>query len=194
METFPATWLAASEPVVVQIGFIESVFGIGAVLIGLGVAWGALHTKVQRIDKDVDELKTETKALSRGVAAIKTILQRDYQQDYAVVNSPRQLTEKGKRVLEKSGIKMIIDDHKDVLTEIVEDMKPQNAYDAEAYVLETVAHFIGSNDGILNEIKDKTFALGEPLDIVYFVGGIYLRDYALPKLGFRLDDVDTHAK
>lgn len=190
----PATvWLAASD-VVVQIGFLESIFGVAALLIGLGIAWGALRAKVHAIDKDVDEIKRDTKTFGQDLASIKTIVQREYQQNYAVAHSPRQLTAKGKRVLEKSGIKEIIDDHKDDLTDIVASMKPQNAYDAELCVLETVSSFVGNNEEILNEIKEKIFALGEPLDIVYFVGGIYLRNYTLPKLGFKLDDVDTHAK
>lgn len=201
MIAFATTWLAASEPVVVQIGFLESVFGIAALLIGLGIAWGVLSTKVQRIDKDVDELKADTKQLthdvsklSQDLASVKTIVQRDYQQDYAIAKSPRQLTARGKKVLKKSGIKEIIDAHKDDLTDVVASAEPQNAYDAELCVLETVSNFVQSNDEMLNEIKEKTFALGEPLDIVFFVGGIYLRDYTLPKLGFKLADVDARAK
>lgn len=183
-------YFAADSTNVIQIGTVESVVGILAIVLAVGIAWGTLRTKVVNIDKDVDEIKKDTKAFTSDIAAIKTIVYREYQSKYAKQNSPRQLTEKGLHVLEKSGIRDVIDANKIELIEKLKARKPETAYDAENCVLEIVSDFVKSNEQLLNTIKEKTFTLGETVDIVLFVGGIYFRDYALPEIGFNVVDID----
>lgn len=181
---------AAESQTVIQIGLAESLIGLAGVILAIGIAWGTLKTKVTDIDKDVEDIKSDVKSFTKDIASIKAILTREYQDEYAKANSPRRLTEKGQNILGKSGIKEVVDGNRDNLLEMVKSKHPATAYDAELCVLEVVSDFIKSNEQLLNTIKEKTFALGETVEIVMFVGGIYFRDYALPKLGFNVGDVD----
>ncbi len=183
-------YLATANTSVIQIGVTESLIGIGATILAIGIAWGTLRTKVNNIDKDVEAIKKDTRSFAVDIASIKTIVSREYQSEYASQHSPRQLTPKGNKVLVGSGIKEVIDGNKDELLKLSIDKEPKTAYDAENCVLETVTEFIKTNEPLLNSVKEKTFALGETIDIVTFVGGIYFRDYALPKMGFNVVDVD----
>lgn len=188
--TFFQLIAVSTNDTVIQIGAAESIAGIGLIVLSIGIAWGTLKTKVGEIDKDVDEIKKDTKSFSKDIATIKAVVLREAQDDYAVAHSPRRLTPKGKNVLIKSGIKAVIDANKDKILTLAIDKNPKTAYDAEICVLEVVSSFIKSDEPLLNTIKEKTFKLGEDLNIVLFVGGIYFRDYALPKLGFEIGDVD----
>lgn len=185
---------AAGEQTVIQIGLVESLFGLAGIILAIGIAWGSLKTKVTDIDKDVEDIKEDVKAFTKDIASIKAVVTREYQNEYAKANSPRKLTEKGQNILDKSGIKEVIDGNKDKLLEKVKAKHPATAYDAELCVLDLVSDFIKGDERLLNTIKEKTFALGETIEIVIFVGGIYFRDYALPELGFNVVDVDKKPK
>jgi hypothetical protein len=184
------TFSVASEPTVIQVGLLESAVGLAAIVLAAGVAWGTLKTKVGQLDKDVAEIKQDTKKFAKDMAVVKTIVQKEAQDGYAVANSPRRLTERGANLLENSGIKELIDANRaDILVEI-KQKAPKTAYDAEICVMNVIENFFRNNEALNNALKEKTFALGENIEIVYFVGGIYFRDIALPEIGFKINDID----
>lgn len=85
-----------------------------------------------------------------------------------------------------------MDKHQETLMSLVRKSSPTNAYDVEVCSIQAVKKFVSKDEEILNEIKDNTFALGEVLPIVLFVGGLYLRNIVLPEFGYSLDDIDKH--
>ncbi len=108
---------------------------------------------------------------------------------YAPTSSPRQLNERGKRILEQSGIKEIVDEKKDTLTTLVREKKPQSAYDTEQVIMSVMSEFPKYCPDMNDRLKDGAFKSGESIETLLFVGGIYLRNEIFTELGFKLDDI-----
>ena len=99
-------------------------------------------------------------------------------------HSRRSFNEYGKKVLNESGVKEIIDKKKDELFTIVKAKGATNIYDAEQDILSVVKDVLGNSPDIVEKLKPGAFNTGADLDMVFLVGGIYLRDLILPDLGF----------
>lgn len=98
--------------------------------------------------------------------------------------SPISLTEKGDELLKRSGTDKFVLENKDYLLSKIKEHNPKTAYDVQEWcktVLENV-----SNEDIFTPLKNYLFKEGLPLDSLIIVGQIYLRDIALPLLGFTL--------
>lgn len=173
------------EVPVIQIGTIETLLGIAATVLAIGVAWGRLNTSVGNIDSDVRELKDDVKDVRERFAALEGKTSGLYQ-----ANSPISLTKDGDRTLEESGLKEYIDQNKQVLIDACDagaDMR--TPYDVQECVFE----FFDSHE-LPQEMEDrlKTYAYnhGLKLDVLLRVGAIYLRDIALVQKGFDPKDIE----
>jgi len=108
----------------------------------------------------------------------------------APASSPRQLNERGQQILQKSGIKEIIDSKKEKLLEIVKKKNCKNAYDAEAVILSTVVDLPNHCPDVVEKLKTGAFNTGASISDVLLVGGIYLRDAIFSDLGFKIEELD----
>lgn len=108
----------------------------------------------------------------------------------APAHSPRQLNDRGSKVLEESGIKSVVDGKKDELLRMVKEKNPTNAYDAETAITEVMEQLPKSFPDIVPILKQGAFRVGADIDAVLFVGSIYLRNLIFKELGFTLDDLD----
>lgn len=104
--------------------------------------------------------------------------------------SPRQLNERGNLILEKSGIKEIVDEKKDDLIQTVRGSNISTAYDAEETILSVMENFPTLFPDITEKLKVGAFNTGSSISDVLLVGGIYLRNLIFPELGFKIDDLD----
>ena len=175
--------LVAEMPVI-QIGVVESLLGIAAVVLAVGIAWGKLNTSVSNIDSDVRELKTDVKDVRERFAALEGKTSGLYQ-----AHSPISLTEDGDRTLNDSGLKEYIDQNKQVLIDACDagaDMR--TPYDVQECVFE----FFDSHE-LPQETEDKlkiyAYDHGLKLDVLLRVGAIYLRDIAPVQKGFDSTDI-----
>ncbi|HSW66194.1 MAG TPA: hypothetical protein VLI54_03595 [Bacillota bacterium] len=141
---------------------------------------GALKKKV---DKAATDLGSRIdKATERIDKVHDMLLSIKLEQSGAVEgNSPRALTEKGERILNESGIKEIVDSRLGEIVTSVQARKPENEYRTEQYVIETVREF-GRDQKLKDTIEEGAFNSGTTVDVVLFVGAIYIRDQVLAAL------------
>jgi hypothetical protein len=108
----------------------------------------------------------------------------------APANSPRQLNKNGTEILSKSGIKEIIDEKKDYLLSLVKTKNISTAYDAEQTILDIVTELPEHCPDIVDRLKTGAFNTGSDIQVILFVGGIYLRNLIFSDLGFSLTEID----
>ena len=186
------TLFAADAPQIIQINLAYTVAGLLVIVLGAGMGWGSLKKSVEHLEKDVSDLKDDFKGFNNEFIEIKTLVKGQAQEKYARPGSPKKLTPLGNKVLNESGIKAVVDANQTKLIKAAKEKRPANAYDAEACAIQVVRDFVMSDTEIQNDLKNKTFSIGESFDIVLFVGGLYFRDIVLPELNYDFDDIDKH--
>ncbi|MEK7541572.1 MAG: hypothetical protein AAB533_01860 [Patescibacteria group bacterium] len=180
-------------PAKLEIGTLQAILGVAAILIGIGAAWGTLKTLVKGIKNTLDdEIKPDLKNIRDRFIVVEERVKTLWRDAYAPARSPRRLNARGTEILEKSGIKEIVRDKKDYLLALVKEKNATNAYDAESAILAVMAELPKHCPDMIDRLKEGAFRIGADIDAVLFAGGIYLRDIIFPDLGFVLDDVDRH--
>lgn len=148
-------------------------------LIYIGRKLQVLDTVEKKVDSIYDRfIKVEER--------VNTI----WKDEFVPAKSPRQLNDRGRSILNNSGIKQIIDTKKDALLEIIKAKKPTNAYDAEQVTLSAVNEIPKNYPDLIIQLKDGAFKTGQSIDILLLVGGFYLRDLIFSELGFSLTEID----
>lgn len=170
------------------------VFVVSVVVAAIG-AYHRLGTVEKAIADDIKpgltglDTKIDTASADLGARIDKTteridkvhdmILSLKLEQSGAVEgNSPRALTDKGQRILDESGIKEIVEAKLDKIVAAVRAKHPQNEYRTEQYVIETVREF-AKDAALKDQIEEGAFNSGTTVDVVLFVGAIYIRDQVL---------------
>ena len=140
--------------------------------------------KVKRIDKDFDDLKKDIKSIDRRVGRIEGKLGLGP----IAGDSPLHLTEIGKKILNESGIKKLVDKKKE---ELLNELKKKNfthPYDIQEWCFKKFDEL--SEKPELQELfKDYAFKKGYSVSEIFEIGAIYFRDIALKELGFSLNNL-----
>lgn len=179
------TWYTVTvETVTIQIGAIESIVWIAVTVLGLGFAWGTLKNDIKNIKESINDFKKSIREHDQDIATIKGRLIADS-------HSPRQLNEFGRKVLNESGIKEIIESKKDSLREEVQQKHPTNPYDAERMIEQVVNEIPRAHPELLESIKTGAFNTGVDVDLVLLAGSLHLRNLIFKDLGFELDELDA---
>ena len=149
-----------------------------ALLGGIGFFVKKILDRTDSIDSirnDVSDMKPKIKIL--------------WEREFGAGASPLVLNERGKRIFSESGIKELVDARLGQLMEKLEERNPQNAYQVQECATK-VMRLLVEDLNTLSRLQDGAFKTGVDVDTVLFVGGLYLRDLALPKYHFKLADVD----
>lgn len=147
--------------------------------------------RVQTLLKTFTEkIEPDLKNVRERFAVVEDRVETIWQDKFAPAHSPRQLNEIGRKILDESGIKGILENKKDKLLEVVRSQNPNNPYDAEQAILLAVSEISKHCPEVIEDIKTGAFRVGQNIDTVLLVGGIYFRDLIFPELGFSLTDLD----
>ena len=103
---------------------------------------------------------------------------------------PRQLNERGENILNESGIKVLIDEKKDDLLQLIKNKNISNPYDAESSINEIMLNLLKYYPNMTDKIKNGAFSMGVDIDTVLYAGSIYLRNLIFKDLGFSIEDLD----
>jgi hypothetical protein len=190
-----------SKDNIIQIGLLESFFAILPVIAVACIAWGKLNKGVEKIEETLkDDIKPEVKKISglevriSGLEEKTLTLERQinalWKDSLAPASSPRKLNDRGIDILEKSGIKKIVDDKKNDLLNIVKEKNFTTAYDAEREIERVMNELPQHFPDIMASLKKGAFKTGADINAVLFVGSIYLRDEIFKDIGFSLTDLD----
>ncbi len=150
--------------------------------------------KLQKLDDVDDKLKNvDSKVIDIDKLTLLTKEKVDtlWNERFAISNSPMQLNERGEMILDKSGIKEIIDKHLDELFIKVKEKNPENAYQVQERS-NKVVYKLENKQGILPILENGAYKTGVDIDTVLAVGGLYLRDLILPKFNFKFEEIDKH--
>src|SRR3989338_2419440 len=96
---------------------------------------GAIGYFLKRMFDRIDEMGHEVRDIRNDIADIKPKMEILWQDRLGPVSSPRQLNERGQKVLEESGIKKIIDEKWKDLSIKLKLADPKNPYDAEQAII-----------------------------------------------------------
>lgn len=159
---------------------VSFLFTIIVVLLGgIGYLIKGIFDKTNKISEDVADIKPKVKIL--------------WEMQFATSKSPMALNEKGNNILNNSGVKEMVDNGLSQLIDEMQEKNPKNAYEVQECARKVMLN-IKNNLNILSKLQEGAFNAGVDVDTVLFVGSIYLRDLALPKFNFRLEDIDKHSK
>lgn len=142
-----------------------------------------IDERTSRLIKDMDEIKPKVDSMSPKVDVL-------WQGRFSSSHSPRQLNEVGQKILEDSGIKVIVDNKKEKLLAVVKAKNSNNPYDAERVIIEAMKKLPEYCPEIIDELKNGAFRSGVNIEAILFVGSIYLRNLIFPDLGFNVGDLD----
>lgn len=187
------------ETTVIQIGLMQSIIGIVAVIATIGIAWGKMQAFSEYFKTSLDEVKSDlkdlrerfivteerTKNLWDRFSVVEDRVKIASEEKILPANSPRQLNEKAYKILNGSGIKEIIEQRQGEWLELVRAQHFTNPYDAQEFIVKTVEQL--RNDPIvLEKIKPGAYIVGTDIGTILLVAGFYLRDLIFPELGFPL--------
>ncbi len=169
------------------------------VIVGVFIAIGrklelldTINKNTEKLGDSIDKLKDSHNELSARFIVVEDRVETIWKDKFAPSGSPRQLNELGNKILNESGIKQIVENNKIKLLEVVKGKKPTNAYDAEQLILSVVNELPKHCPEIIDELKQGAFMVGQSIDTVLFIGGLYLRNLIFSELGFSLKDIDNH--
>ena len=139
------------------------------------------------IKKDLRKMKTSMSELETQIREFLT----PEEERLTATNSPVELTEVGYKLIENSGAKEIVDNEVNktkILSVILEDPSPTNAYDAQQKTIEALRDL--KDDAMFSSVKDFAFKNGKSIEDILYATAIYFRNYVLESLGFQVEDLD----
>ncbi|MBI4215594.1 MAG: hypothetical protein HY602_02630 [Parcubacteria group bacterium] len=148
---------------------------IGVLLTGIGYFIKRILDNTDKISVDVSDIKPKVKIL--------------WELKFSESHSPMALNEKGRDILNKSGIKELVDKELPQLIEAVRGKNPKDAYQVQEFSREVMFN-IKNKLEFLPQLQKGAFDTGVDIDSVLLVGSIYLRDLSLPKFNLKLGDAD----
>ena len=148
---------------------------IAALLAGISYFIKRILDNTDKIGTDVSDIKPKVEIL--------------WELRFTESDSPTTLNQQGKGILSESGIKELVDNDLSQLISSIKGKNPKNAYQVQVFAREVMFN-VKSNRTLLPQLQKGAFNTGADVDSVLLVGSIYLRDLALPKFNFKLEDVD----
>ncbi len=147
---------------------------------------GAIHSKLKKV-------LVEFPKICRALDLISQKLKEKRFFDehvYASASSPIKLTEKGQILLKESEADAFVVQHKAELIGKIREKNPKTAYDVQILARDVVESLQETDR--FARFKDFVYQKGMPLEPIFIVMGILLRDLALKELNFKVEDIDQH--
>jgi hypothetical protein len=176
---------------------IGAIFAVVAI-VGGGILWisdkifnlGKISQRLSGVENAIrDDLKPGLQNIADKLHEVALAVNANA---VTTSNSPRILNDDGKKILNSSGIKKIVEDRFNTIIDKVRASNPENSYQAEMQVLKAV-NAIALEPNMKNALEQGAFESGSTVSTVLFVGGIHIRDRVLAELGLRAEDIDLHA-
>lgn len=152
---------------------------------------GKYKEKVDNLEKKVADLEQKVDGIQQRLVECATKLD-ERTQPYASLTkrkSPVSLTDEGESLLQRSGADKFVLENKDELIQKIKDKNPKSAYDVQTYARQVVESL--QNDDRFTPFKDFVYKEGIDIEPIFIVMSIYLRDIALPLIGYTPEEIDT---
>jgi hypothetical protein len=154
------------------------------------VKLGKYTQMVDDLKDDVSSIKKELRELENKLTKCETQIEERTSPMSGLTKrkSPVSLTDKGEQLLKASGADKFILENQSELIEDIRKNNPTTAYDVQEYSKEVVKSLKDSPKIV--DLKNFAFKEGIELEAIFIVMGVYLRDIALPILGYTKEEVD----
>lgn len=159
--------------------------------LGALVTFGVYREKVSQHGKDILDLKRDAKDFNARLIEYCTKLDErtgNTVEKFVRRKSPLSLTPFGEDLINAINGKKYVLDNKDRLVELIKAKNPKSAYDVQEYARKVIEDLQTNDDFI--PFKDHAFKEGLQLEFIIVVLSIFLRDTALPVLGFTPEQID----
>jgi hypothetical protein len=133
-----------------------------------------------KLQQDIKEIERDIRNTAERVSAIEGKLSGAVKSE-----SPLSLTSLGNEYLNESGMKFIIDAHRNDLLEKIKDNYLPTAYDVQSFARELINEDLEFSEQEENQLKNYAYAKGVSLNVIKDAGALYLRDIALPELSLK---------
>ena len=151
-------------------GIVATVLGGVWFIVNKSFGVGRFSHRIDEVDKrtvnaacdlhgrDIDAMKSDMRTMKNDLVAIKSLLtmkHKDAASLFSVKNSPRQLNDIGKRVMDDMRGAEFLDAHKDFFFSLIDAYKPQTALDVE-----NAAHAVcvaSTNNDMFNGLKNFVY-------------------------------------
>jgi len=174
---------------------VASVLGLLGGFLAGSIKIGIYKHKVDNLETRIKDCEKETREHSGKIIECVTKIEERTTAHSATAltkrKTPITLTEKGIDILKKSGSDKFVGDNRDTFVEKIREKAPKTAYDVQVIARQVIESI--QNDEIFIPFKDYVFKEGIELESIFIVMSIYLRDIALPLLGFKYDEIDKTA-
>lgn len=162
---------------------------VAIALLGLGgtvitVAW-TVSGRLARVETDMKWLRDSFRDLR---ADLKVERDNEQAQVFAT-QSPAMLTDKGKKLLEESGLKNYIDENKENFMDACSEKTDATAYEVQEHIFDLFGEHVFPED-LDRQLKEKAYEEGIGVELIRRIGAIYLRDLCLEEFGKELQDID----
>ena len=169
------------EPILIQINWIYFLGIIGSLIL---IAWYS-GGRFSGLETSISWIKESLIKLEGRIGNLEGRFDKSFS-----TQSPISLLQRGKDILESSGLKKYIDNNENILWEQCKSHKIlSNPYDIQESAFKFFDEVEFPTD-IKEQIKTTAFNFGTSLDVVKRIGGIYFRDKCLGRLGFKPEDLD----
>ena len=187
-----------NETIQINFGAMECIISSLIFLATLFSAWYSLKYQVKGLDKNIEEMKNDVKTMTNGIAKhdkqigiMKFKMDEIWKERMAVSASPMTLNERGKKVLEESEIREVVNKRLDEFYHKIKEKGPENAYQIQVES-EKLMYKLKDETKMKDILEESAFRVGTDIDSILFVGSLYLRDILLVKFGYNFDDIDKH--
>lgn len=162
------------------ISIITGILTILGTVVIVCIGWGKMKQFMEDLEKSLCEFKKDIKDELRIIREDLKSHDKDIAflkgRKYADSDSPLKLNASGLKVLKESGVDKIIEDHKIELLQKIYERKPTTFYDVQELSKNVLEEFKNNADVVL-KLKDGAYKSGVDIDIVLYVGALYLRDF-----------------
>lgn len=142
---------------------------------------GQLTQRITTVESAIKEdLKPELKEISRRLLDLSISLGG---KDVTTSNSPRVLNDAGRKILEESGVKEIIEKRFDEIVSKVKEQNPKNAYQGELSVIDAVRSMATEDKDVRDDFEQGAFRSGTSVATLSIVGGVHIRDRVFTEIG-----------
>ncbi|MCB9805602.1 hypothetical protein H6775_00410 [Candidatus Nomurabacteria bacterium] len=149
----------------------------------LAIIWKGKKEIANTIKESIGDFKDRFISLENKME----ILWKD---EIAPARSPSQLNDRGKVLLNESGIKDIVDDKKDELVQLVKEKNTNSPYDAKVAIEYVMSQLPKHFPDVIDKLKNGAFETGSDIESILFASSIYLRNQIFKKLRFSVTDLD----
>ncbi len=169
------------EPILIQINWIYFLGIIGSLIL---ISWYS-SGRFTAIETSITWIKEGIIKLEGRIGNLEGRLDKSFS-----TQSPISLLQRGKDILQHSGLKIYIDNNEQMLLERCKSEKSMsNPYDIQESAFKFFDEIVFPVN-LEDRIKSTAFNFGASLEVVRRIGAIYFRDLCLSKLGFKPEDLD----